>query len=148
MYKIIDTKLVRTRDNANIPEDPANLDYQEYLAWIDQGGILEPPDLDYEIVDGKINIIDYSIITNYTAAVQKILDLKAMEYGFDTISSAATYADEPIVAKFQEDGRKLRAWRSLVWAYTYTKLEEVKNGLSPIPTVDQFIATIPEFPSE
>jgi hypothetical protein len=34
---INDTAIIRTIDNVCIPFDPANTDYQEYLAWIDEG---------------------------------------------------------------------------------------------------------------
>jgi hypothetical protein len=46
MYKLI--KLVgweaikRISDNAFIPFDPANTDYQEYLRWLDLGNTPEP----------------------------------------------------------------------------------------------------------
>ncbi len=55
MYKLI-TKLnwetqaqeplviVRLYDNAYIPFDPDNTDYQAYLKWVDEGGITEPAD--------------------------------------------------------------------------------------------------------
>jgi hypothetical protein len=29
--------IIRTADNACIPHDPANTDYQAYLAWIEEG---------------------------------------------------------------------------------------------------------------
>ena len=29
--------IVRDSDGAFIPDDPANLDYQDYLAWLDAG---------------------------------------------------------------------------------------------------------------
>ena len=34
----------RVADNASIPQDPANTDYQEYLAWLAEGNEPLPTD--------------------------------------------------------------------------------------------------------
>ena len=43
IYKVINENVVqRLSDNAFIPFDPANTDYQAYLAWLEAGNTPEP----------------------------------------------------------------------------------------------------------
>jgi hypothetical protein len=45
MYKLTNTaNILRTADNAFIPPDTANTDYQAYLAWVEAGNAPEPAD--------------------------------------------------------------------------------------------------------
>lgn len=43
-YQLAETDgtVIRTADGACIPNDPANLDWIEYQAWLDDGGVPDP----------------------------------------------------------------------------------------------------------
>jgi hypothetical protein len=83
------------------------------------------------------------ITAQYEQAVQAKLDGAAQEARYDSISTAVSYAEEPAVPKFQEDGKAFREWRSLVWAYAYDQLAKVLSGQRTQPTVEEFLAELP-----
>ena len=50
--RVVDTNcIIRISDVAMIPKDEGNLDYQEYLVWLEEGN--EPVDFDQSIFDNQ-----------------------------------------------------------------------------------------------
>lgn len=79
-------------------------------------------------------------------AVQSHLDVTASKAGYDNIYTACTYAEEPAVPKFETEGKALRAWRSLVWAYCHQVLADVEGGRRPAPSIAELISELPAAP--
>lgn len=77
--------------------------------------------------------------------LQALLDSTARSLDFDSVFTAVTYADEPVVARFQIQGAALREWRSLVWAAGYDVMDAVLAGERPIPTEAELLAEMPVF---
>lgn len=77
------------------------------------------------------------------AHVQEYMDAMARALGYDDIKTAVTYAEEPAVPRFQNEGRALRAWRSMVWAASYDLLDRVQKGEAEEPTLEALPDLLP-----
>jgi hypothetical protein len=119
----------------SIPADPLNADYAEYLKWVAAGNTPASPTVSPQTL--QASLVDL---------VQGIMDSKARSFGYDNLTTAVTYADEPAVPKFQEEGQVFRAWRSNVWATAYAILSDVQAGHRPFPTATEVPALLPAFP--
>lgn len=83
MYKIASSHhIIRIEDNAHIPVDLENRDYQEYLAWLAEGNTPEPadpvPDPRIAEIKAELDALDFKKIrplaagdTEYLAILQE-----------------------------------------------------------------------------
>lgn len=78
-------------------------------------------------------------------AIQCHLDATARQYGYDSMLTAVSYATEPAIPKFQQEGKALSAWRSQVWAYALPQLDAIEAGERPQPTAYALIEELPVF---
>ena len=132
MYKLTNSDtVIRLVDNAFIPKDESNGDYQDYLKWVVEGNTPQPVDLPTLA----------EIISGFEGAVQAHLDADAMSKGYDNINTACTYAGAP--NPFELEAKQFVTWRGNVWAYCYGELAKVQGGLRPLPTIAQIISELP-----
>jgi len=138
----------------NIQENAAGNLICQLLSGDDWGDFIMSPNDEYEVHESSDwpDIKPYpqaekdaheaqQLIDQASAILESTLDNKAKEYGYDNIKTAVTYADEPIVEKFQLEGIEFRKWRSLVYAYGYEQLARIESGETI--TLEEFEAGIP-----
>lgn len=82
-------------------------------------------------------------VKNVTELVQKTLDDKAKEKGYDNIISACSYAG--FANTFQVEGQKFLVWRSSVWEMCYNILTQVQNNSIQEPTIEVLLDMLPKY---
>jgi len=83
-------------------------------------------------------------LRSFSISLQYLLDNTASQYGYDNIYTAISYADEPSVLKFQDEGKAFRKWRSLLWEQANIIKQEVMDGLREAPSIDSLIQELPK----
>lgn len=120
MYQLTNTtSILRKSDGAFIPTDPANSDYQAYLAWVDEGNTPDP------IPQATLTVADFD------NALTQHLDKTAQAKRYDNRISCALRAGYP--GPFQAEGQAFAAWMDACNAQAYTLLAEVQSGVRPLP---------------
>ena len=127
----------------NIPADAVEITEAEHAALIEGqslGKLIVADESGRPILQDPPLPTAEQIAKRLEARVQSWLDEQARALGYDDIKSAITYAEEPAVPKFQQEGQAMRRLRSLVWARCYEILNEVQAGQRSIPTEEELIA--------
>ena len=111
--------------------------------WVEMQG--ERPSPEHVADDRGEWVLPTPKAEDFIVAIQSNMDTTAKSYGYDDIKSAVTYAEEPSVPKFQQEGKAFRAWRSQCWAYCYEQLALVESGKREQPTIEAILAELPVF---
>lgn len=134
-YQLTNCSSILRSDGVSIPADPANADYAGYMAWVADGNLPSPacqPSMP-------------ELIGQAQDAIQSMLDEVAESWQYDSILSAATYANSS-VQKFKAEADALIAWRDSVWSLAYNSLAKVRAGTHQFTSIDDFIRTLPAAP--
>lgn len=134
---------VREIHGNNIPADAVEITEAEHAALIEGqslGKLIVADANGHPILQDPPPPTAEQIMACLEARVQQWLDEQARALGYDDIRTAVTYADEPAVPKYQQEGQALRRLRSLAWARCYEILTQVQTGQRSIPTEEELIA--------
>jgi hypothetical protein len=111
-----------------------------YIAKWDHPGLVKPSQTQLNrISDTEAN--QARLIKTGEVLVQRYLDKKAQEYGYDNILSAVSYSTSTRVTKYLEEGQQFSDWRAVVWESFYQSIEDGNDNINSI------IASLPEFNS-
>ena len=127
----------------NIPDDAVEITEAEHAALIEgqsQGKRIVADESGRPILQDPPPPTPEQIMRRLQARVQLWLDEQARALGYDDIKSAVSYAEEPAVPQFQQEGRALRRLRSLAWARCYEILDAAQAGQRSIPTEAELLA--------
>ena len=79
----------------------------------------------------------------YTNALETYMDSKAQERGYDTRYTASLRVNST-VEKFRLEGQAYIDWMDNCYALGYQIMDEVQAGTRPLPSVEEFLAELPE----
>lgn len=130
----------------NIPADAVEVSTELYTTLLigqSAGKIIAADNQGFPFLQDSPQPTLADAVRGYINAVQIHMDTAARDLGYDDIKSAVTYAEEPAVQKFQQEGIAFREWRSLCWEYCYSVLDAVQRGEREQPEVADLIAELP-----
>lgn len=83
------------------------------------------------------------IINQYRNAIQRLMDRKAQELMYDNIFTAISYENDKN-PKYAAEAAAFKEWRSDVWTYGYSVLNQALAGEIEIPEISDFLESLPE----
>ena len=95
MYKLTtNDSIIRIKDKASIPADPANSDYAEYLEWVADGNTATAADAIPDPTYQENRVAEYPPVADYLDGIAKADDLQVQKYIDDCLVVKAKYPKE------------------------------------------------------
>lgn len=133
----------RSDIHKDLPDDIIEVthdQHQQLLMDNSQGKVITVVDGVVVSVTPPIDI--KALFKSLEYVTQKHLDEFAKQKGYDNIISVCTYATSSNIARALE-GQKAVDNRDLVWDHYFSKLELYTQPNAVLPTVEEYIATLP-----
>lgn len=83
------------------------------------------------------------VIEGFRAAIQAHVDATAISRLYDSGNSLATYVASTN-PQWAAEAAAFVAWRDAVWAYAYAELDRVLTGQREQPSIEAFLAELPQ----
>lgn len=141
----IEDGTILINDSLYVPESNGNVDYQQVLQWVTNGGkIIPKKPSEYHVLNENDEWIEDTalrqqvLIRAVEDAVQAMHDAEAQSRGYDNINSIGKYVGCNNV--FQEECLMLCQWVAGCWAKCYELLNTgqeitVEEALAQMPSI-------------
>lgn len=99
-----------------------------------------------QVFDGKAVVVTKTYVPDQSAFEREIeahVNAVAAERGYSSAVSLASYVAST-VALWKAEAEAFVAWRDAVWTYALTELDKAKAATREVPTLDAFIAELPQ----
>jgi len=80
----------------------------------------------------------------YCLEIQALIDRKAQERQYDSGATLASYVNSTI-EHWAAEAQAFVAWRDAVWLYALAELDKVQKGKRDQPSLEAFLAELPDF---
>ncbi|HAT1964749.1 TPA: hypothetical protein I8Z55_000360 [Legionella pneumophila] len=80
---------------------------------------------------------------DFIKAIKQHLDKKAQEKNYESEYSIASYTDSTN-QQWKLEAQSFVIWRDSVWLYAYSELALIQSGEKPVPTIEEFIQSLPD----
>lgn len=126
--------------DCTIPDDAVEITEDQYADLLDNQATRR-------CVDGQV--VEYTppppipTVEYFRIAIQSLIDAKAQEKQYDSGATLASYVNSTI-EQWSDEATAFVAWRDAVWLYALAELDKVQSGARSQPTVEAFLAELPE----
>ena len=115
MYKLTQsTSILRIKDGAGIPADPANSDYAAYLTWLSEGNIPEPADILPVVIptiismkQARLALLGVGLLDTISAGISSMSRTDQIEWEFAATVDRASPLVQTLAAAFNLDSAAL-----------------------------------------
>lgn len=137
--KLIGWSLAKSVDSVTVSDEEWQSALKSHANFYDGNSFV----LKDSRTDEEISISDAkNLERKYTFALDSHLNSKAKERGYDSIHTAALRAAIPL-SPFNAEGVAYATWMDECYQFGYKILADVKGGEITLPTVEEFIASLP-----
>jgi len=141
MYKLQGKMIINLKNNKNIPNDPANRDYQEFLKWVDEGNKPIPEYVPNDCINMETFEVDENCVFQKIKEQKKKEILNSESNRVNQIVSKYEYLSLADV-QFYANQNDAEAQSLLAWYQTYDNLiwSYIDNDLSAFTSVEELLA--------